>query len=539
MFKKYIAIISLFFILACGTQTSQIDISSLSDYKQEEKQELSDQSIDDAQGIQFFMDGLMFMEQGDYSRAIIEFQDAIELGSLSGEIYYSVSECYWMIQKYDKSIQYGLLAINYDENNRDYSISLGKKYIALNELEKALDLFIKVSEKYEDNADVLFIIGDLKAELNDVDSALVYYQQTYNKDNSLILALEVAAELALRSNHRDTKVILKKLLLADPSNPKYLQLFIEALPQSSSLNDIEDLIENEDITKNPFVNNLYNQLGYEYLMSGSLDRAESYFQKSLSINDNDRFALYYLSNIYRDLKKYDESIAVAKKHIALYPKEREGYINQIISLLTLKDYQTAIEVSLESLNIFPNDFDINYFLGIAYYSTEKFIEAESYYTKSLKIDNQSVPAMHGLAMAYDKNKKWEKSDQLYIDLISRNTKDAQAYNNYAYSLVERNEDIDYALTLAEKAIQLSPNTSAYLDTVGWIYFKLGNFEKAKEFIAQSIVYDDSSAVVLEHYGDVLIALKEKDEALVFYKKALELDQDNNTLSEKISSYENQ
>ena len=147
--------------------------------------------------------------------------------------------------------------------------------------------------------------------------------------------------------------------------------------------------------------------------------------------------------------------------------------------------------------------------------------------------------MHGLAMAYDKNRKWEKSDQLYIDLIARDTKDAQAYNNYAYSLVERNEEIDYALTLAEKAIQLSPNTSAYLDTVGWIYFKLGNFEKAKEFIAQSIVYDGSSAVVLEHYGDVLVALEEKDEALVFYKKAFELDQDNSALSEKISSYDNQ
>ena len=124
-------------------------------------------------------------------------------------------------------------------------------------------------------------------------------------------------------------------------------------------------------------------------------------------------------------------------------------------------------------------------------------------------------------------------------MIAGNTNDAQAYKNYAYSLVERNKDIDYALTLAEKAIELSPNTSAYLDTIGWIYFKLGDLDKAKEFIAKSIVYDDSSAVVLEHYGDVLIALNDKDEALVFYKKAFELDQNNNSLSEKISLYESE
>ena len=78
-----------------------------------------------------------------------------------------------------------------------------------------------------------------------------------------------------------------------------------------------------------------------------------------------------------------------------------------------------------------------------------------------------------------------------------------------------------------------------LDKVCLKQGKLGNLEKAKEFIAESIVYDDSSAVVLEHYGDVLIALEEKDEALIFYKKALELDKDNSALSEKISSYENQ
>ena len=144
--------------------------------------------------------------------------------------------------------------------------------------------------------------------------------------------------------------------------------------------------------------------------------------------------------------------------------------------------------------------------------------------------------MHALAMAYDQNKKWEKSDQLYTELIALNINDAQAYNNYAYSLIERNEDVDYALTLAKKAIELSPKTSSYLDTIGWIYFKLNDLEKAKEFIGEAIVYDESSSVILEHYGDVLIKLNEIDEALIFYNKALDLDKENADLIEKISNY---
>ena len=79
-------------------------------------------------------------------------------------------------------------------------------------------------------------------------------------------------------------------------------------------------------------------------------------------------------------------------------------------------------------------------------------------------------------MTYDQNEEWSKSDELYTKLIALDDKDAQAYNNFAYSLVERGEDLNYALALAKKAITISPNISAYLDTIGWIYYKLSEFE---------------------------------------------------------------
>ena len=155
MFRNYTIITLLFFSLSCSTQSSQVDLLPPLTEKEPVEEKKEPNNVENSEAIQLFMDGLMFMEQGDYSRAIIEFQDAIELGSSSGEIYYSISECYWMIQKYDKSISYGLLAIDHDKDSKDYSISLGKKYIGLNELTLALDLFERVAEKYEDNADVI------------------------------------------------------------------------------------------------------------------------------------------------------------------------------------------------------------------------------------------------------------------------------------------------------------------------------------------------------------------------------------------------
>ena len=406
----------------------------------------------------------------------------------------------------------------------------------MNDLESSLDIFEELAKTETDNAEILFIIGDLKSELNDIDGALVYYQEAYNRDDSLTLALEVAANLAIDSNHRDKTLIIKKLLLSDPGNPEYLKLYIESISQTNSLDEIESLLSNKELQSNPFINNLYNQLAYEYLRNGYYDKSEEFFEKSLEINNTDRFALYYLSTLYRESGKFDQSIELSEKHIISYPEDKEGYINKSISLLSLQRFDTVVEELSNALKIFPEDFEVNYFLGLAYYSLKEFESAEDFYKKALSLDTDSIPAMHALAMVYDQNKKWNQSDKLYTDLITLNTKDAQAYNNYAYSLIERNEDVEYALTLAKKAIELSPKTSSYLDTIGWIYFKLNDFDKAKEYIGEAIVYDETSSVVLEHYGDVLIELNEIDEALIFYKKAFELDSENIKLAEKISNY---
>ena len=530
-------ILILFFLFVWSCSASKTSIDTVTDSPVDKsKDSIIENQAQDLSGIQFFMDGMMFMEQGEYSRAIIEFQEAIERGSNSAEVYHSISEGYWMIQKYNKSIYYSLKAIEKDPTSRDYKISLGKKYIALNELNLSLEIFEDLANNEDDNSDILFIIGDLKSELRDIDGALVYYQEAYEKDNTLILALEVASNLAIESNHRDAPLIVKKLLLSNPSNPEYLKLYIESIEQGNNLDAIESLLDNEDIKSNPFINNLYNQLAYEYLRNGYYEKSEEFFEKSLEINDKDRFALYYLSSLYRESGKFDESIELSEKHITLYPNDKEGYINKSISLLNLQRFDIAKDHLLVALDLFPEDFQINYFLGLANYSLKEFKRAEVFYKKALSIDTSSIAAMHALAMAYDKNKKWEESDQLYIELIALNTNDAQAYNNYAYSLIERNEDVEYALTLAKKAIELSPKTSSYLDTIGWIYFKLNDLEKAKEFIGEAIVYDESSSVVLEHYGDVLIKLNEIDEALIFYNKALDLDKDNEKLIQKISNH---
>lgn len=536
MRTKLLLIINLIFLASCATNMTEGVETSIDNANIESESKVLD--TDNFAGVQFFMDGMLFFEQGDYARAILEFQDSIEAGSNSPEVYFNMSEAYWMLQKYDKSISLSKKAILLDEKAVDYKISLGKKYIALNNYKLSLEIFEDIAEKDPNNSDVLFVIGDLKAEVNDIDGALVYYQEAYNVNNELILALEVAAQLAYNSNHRDLPKIFKKLLLADPSNSEYMRGFLEST-NSANVEELIQLLQLEELKANPFYNNLFNQIALEFIRKGRFELAEEYLNKSLSKKDDDRFALYYLSVVYREIGRNDLALEVSKKHSSYHPNDKEGYINSSLALMSLKRFDEAIDELNIAASLFPEDFEVNYFLGLANYSIQSFKNAEKYYLKSFTIDSNSIASMHGLAMTYDQNEEWKKSDDLYTKLIAINNKDAQAYNNFAYSLVERGEDLEYALSLSKKAIEISPQTSAYLDTIGWIYYKLSNLEKAKDFISKAILYDDTSAVILEHYGDVLIALNEVNEALIFYRKALLIDQNNEDLISKISSNENQ
>ncbi|MDP7071259.1 MAG: tetratricopeptide repeat protein, partial [Candidatus Marinimicrobia bacterium] len=134
---------------------------------------------------------------------------------------------------------------------------------------------------------------------------------------------------------------------------------------------------------------------------------------------------------------------------------------------------------------------------------------------------------------YDSQQRWEASDSLYTALIVSDSSDAQALNNYAYSLAERGVSLEKALSMALQAIELEPENSAYLDTVGWIYFKKGNLRLSLKYIQESVEIENTNAVVLEHLGDVLTSDNRISEAADYYKKALDLDQNNERLKAKV------
>ncbi len=86
-----------------------------------------------------------------------------------------------------------------------------------------------------------------------------------------------------------------------------------------------------------------------------------------------------------------------------------------------------------------------------------------------------------------------------------------------------------------KAVQLVPESAAYLDTMGWILFRIGNNTMALEYIKQSIKFENDNAIVLEHLGDVYKANNNISGAKTYWKKAFNINPSNEELEKKLSA----
>ena len=231
---------------------------------------------------------------------------------------------------------------------------------------------------------------------------------------------------------------------------------------------------------------------------------------------------------------FDSAEFFSSKQIELFPSEISGYTNLALCYINLSNSDDAISILIRAKNKFPNNFSINYMLGSTYNSQKKFQLAIETLNSALKIDPDSRSTKHLLANAYNSMNQWPISENLYKELIRSDKMDAQALNNYSYTLAERGLKLKEALNMSQRAIQLDPDNSAYLDTIGWIFYKLKKYNKAIDYIQKSISLDPNNIVVLEHLGDAYMKINKIEEAKLYYNKILNLDENNSRILNKIN-----
>ena len=292
-------------------------------------------------------------------------------------------------------------------------------------------------------------------------------------------------------------------------------------------------------------------------------------------NENDLLAefFYLVSNLYSSQDEYEESNFYLNISYFLNKKFK---IN--LSLMADNYYLNEnYDQSLKVLQLFNSKDDLYYWFKIkqeAKIITEKKNKEEGlkYIEKNFKnIKNPSTKVLFDLATIYKNSKKYEKAIELYTSVMNIMDKDDLNYadllyrrggsferigkyeksdkdlldalkiipnNSYvlnylAYSWLERNQNINKAILMLEKAYKENENDPYIIDSVGWGYFLVGKYNDAEKYMRRALELMPNDPIVNDHYGDILWKLDRKIQAQYFWNSVLKMDDAEKEMIEKI------
>ena len=181
-------------------------------------------------------------------------------------------------------------------------------------------------------------------------------------------------------------------------------------------------------------------------------------------------------------------------------------IRRALNLGRMQQAQAGVDIMQKLVQAYPNVPIFSLILGDLLSQKDDCQSAIQAYTQSLKaFQTGKEPATAVIyfnrGTCYDRIGQFKKafSDlQTALELVPDNP----IYMNYvAYTWAEQNQSLDEALVLAQKAVELAPQDGHILDTLGWIYYRMGQYDKAVEVLEQAIQKVPANATMNDHLGD--------------------------------------
>jgi tetratricopeptide (TPR) repeat protein len=282
------------------------------------------------------------------------------------------------------------------------------------------------------------------------------------------------------------------------------------------------------------------KLAQSFAKSGQRDEAERALEEMIK-NDPMRPEAYeFLARLYQSARNFEQALANYQQALLLTPNRPENYLHAAGLQLELKRYDDGIATLTEARRRF-NIPQITYNLAIALSTASRFSKALPVYEAALQEAKDSEPEILDASFYFNYGVCAEQGG--FIDkaaaLLKRSieldpSKAAEAYNYIGYMWVDRNMNLEDGGNMIRKALELEPNNSAYLDSLGWYYYHVGDYNKAlTELQRAADTLKPEDPVVYEHVGDTFAALGKFGEAQMYWQKALKLDPSNQKLAGKI------
>ncbi len=530
--------------------------------------------------VNLLVSGELFAAKEQHAQAILEFQDALKLLPNEAAIHFAIAKSYRAMRKFESALYYAKKAVELDSSNKWYNELLGNLYFDTQNFAAAAEQFELFSLKDPQSSSALYQLaaaqvagGQMQEALNtytrliglvgldlDVLYKKLLLQIQLKMDNEAVFTLiemivsdpenldlyQMLGELYIKLGRYDDALrAYRDLLERNPNDLRALVAFCEIYTKQKDWNSFEatinDLFANPNFSKEDKIN-----IGYLYIERAERDTAmlkptEIVMLRLQKAYPNEWQPYWFLSIIYLRERNYEAAIPQLKRLTAIKPDFAPAWENLGIAYLSIDEHTFAINTFKSALEkVSKPSFRMKVLLGTSLtqaYRDEESIRVLTEALSQMETEDTStiVQAYSTLALSYERLKRYEESERSYETALLYEPDNALVLNNLAYSFSEREKELPRALEMAKIAVAKEPNNGAYLDTMGWIYFKMGNYQEAKHWIEKAVQSGRESPAVLEHLGDVYFKLGDRENAQRYYEKALQINRTSVSLQQKLEA----
>jgi tetratricopeptide (TPR) repeat protein len=477
-------------------------------------------SVRNADAYQYYLKAVLYDTQGNLVLAQEELAKAIKLSpdnaflyKTSAEISFRQGNLVPAQEAVDKSIELD------PANTRTYILA-GQIYWSLGDGSGAEAYFKKAVDLAPDEAEPLMNLA-MAVTPKEPKRAIKLYQDYLTRHPGEVDIRERVAQLQQSlGDIDDAEKTWEKVLEWNPSS---LRAHLSLAQISEVRYDTATAISHYDavIKQDPTNLSLLLRLGELQYRSNDMAKAYEAFSKAQSIAPASVSASFWLALLSEHRGEWDAAIGYLKQ---VADKASDPGVSLRLSYYYSQAgrYKEATAVLEKLVQAEPNNPDFLNYLTIAYDQDKNYAKAEKILQRRIALDPQDHEAYFQLASVYDRLKKFPQAEQALLRAIEIKPDYAMALNYLGYSYADRNVHLEEAEKLVSSAISLDPHNAAYLDSMGWVYYRLGKNQSAEEYLRQATAMA-RDPLIWSHLGDVQLSQQKTIDAILSWDESLRID----------------
>jgi len=442
----------------------------------------------------------LYNEEGDNKKAADVLSQVPE-GKRSSKIYAALGATYEQQKEYKKAIEAFRKAVSMDKENLDAMRGLAQNLSNDNQIDAALEEYKRVQDADPQDPTAAIRLAEIYRRMGKFDLAMENLKKASPLvQDSLEIPYNQALILEAQGKYDEAATILQKLVArplaadAHPGEKSNRAIFLERL------------------------GNIYREEGRPML-------ALETFRKIVDLGGDEAARGYQdVIDAYREQKLWNEATRTAQEAVKKIPEDKGLKLALAQQLADSGKENESIQLAKSVLKGGPDDRDSYLMLSQIYMRLKKWKESEEALAQAEKLaarpeEKQYVKFLQG--SIYERQKKYDQAEQAFRQVLQQDPNNSMTLNYLGYMLADRNTHLEEALTLVKKALDSDPQNYNYIDSLGWVYFKLGNYDQAEENLRRAADKAPNDATIQDHLGELYARTNRFKLAASHWERALD------------------